>query len=658
VEVLSSRGLCLDCAATDDTDAPTPQIVLPVASDSAPAPATFGSDVSSGAPTASVPVAGQTHEPEPEARPLPQSPPGYEILESLGHGGMGDVYLAREQASERLVALKFLLNPACPDAYDRFLVELRVLAKLDHPNIVRVLSHDFLRAQPYFTMEYLPGGSLSRSRDGARPLSPVEAVRLIRVIAGAVAAAHTAGSIHRDLKPSNILLDAAGAPKVADFGLAKRLDENDGLTATTGALGTPGYMPPEQVSRKNGSIGAWSDVYGLGATLYALLTDRPPFCGPTHVEVINQVLADPPPRPRAVRPEIPLALEAIVLKCLAKETKDRYQTVAELLADLDRYEAGQKPAAPLMTRGRRLKLWAQRNRRGMVMASAVVVLLTGAFALGAAYWPRREPPDGPDPREQIQADYRKNLRAGRTVVLVGDRGTAPGTAWRLGGGTFGKAAPGDGIMFETIDTSLLELLDDPEIESYTIRAQIRQTRSLALADNPKRRQGEGSVGVYFGHADLSSANPPTHAFFAVRFADADPAAPPGGPVADQPVEFERVLRTLDPQGRPNQHSTRFAQCTFTPVVFRPGAWRTIEIDVTPQEIRARWVDDVGKVKRVKGPPLVPAEIFAKLQSDLSAIRPDASFVLPTWSPRMPLGIYARSSALEVRNASVTPLSVP
>src|SRR6202044_3628010 len=134
--------------------------------------------------------------------PLPPSPPGYELIERLGKGGMGDVYLAREQASERFVAMKVLRHPSDPDALERFLIELRVLAKLDHPNIVRVLAHDFLRADPYFTMEYLPGGPLSRARDGAAPLAPAEAVRIIRIVAGAIAVAHARNVIHRDLKPS------------------------------------------------------------------------------------------------------------------------------------------------------------------------------------------------------------------------------------------------------------------------------------------------------------------------------------------------------------------------------------------------------------------------------------------------------------------------
>ena len=146
---------------------------------------------------------------------------------------MGEVYLAREGASERLVAMKFVRYPGDPGAFDRFLVELRVLAALEHPHIVRVLSSDFLRADPYFTMEHLTGGSLARATVGG-PLGVGEAVRLMRAVAGAVAAAHAQKVVHRDLKPANILLAADGTPKVADFGLAKRLDEVDPVTLASG----------------------------------------------------------------------------------------------------------------------------------------------------------------------------------------------------------------------------------------------------------------------------------------------------------------------------------------------------------------------------------------------------------------------------------------
>jgi serine/threonine-protein kinase len=606
-------------------------------------------------PSASFGVAGDTGDIRAAALPLPPSPPGYELLGRLGGGGMGDVYLAREQASRRLVAMKFLRFPGNPVAFDRFVRELQILAALDHPNIVRLFAHDLLCATPFFTMEYLEPGSLSRRVDDG-PLAPAEAVRVVRAAAGALAAAHAGGIFHRDVKPSNILLTAGGAPKLADFGLAKLLDDTGSLTPSSGGLGTPAYMPPEQISKRYGGIGPWSDVYGLGAALYHLLTGRPPFEGETPLDVVRRVTTEVPRLPRKLRPVIPAGLEAVVVKCLEKRPKDRYQSMAELVAELDRYETKQRTAAPEMTRVRR---WAVRNRARLAAAAGAVLLavgLAGAGRLLAPVPPPAREPEKPDPR----ALWRADLRANKKVVLLGDRGEPRGSEWRVGGGTFGKADPGDGLLFETIDTAMLELLDDPGIDAYTIRAEIRPVRSLAGGDRPDPRQDEGDVGVYFGHADLSAADPPTHAFFAVWFRDCDPLAPPAGPVQDQRAAVVNVLRTVDPLGRLTQHPTTFAACLFTPVAVaqRPGPWRTIEIDVTPGELRARWRDEKHK-KELKGvPPLVPADQFAEIQGKLNATRPGTAIVLPPWSPRLPLGIYARRSAVNVRNVTVAPLSVP
>jgi serine/threonine-protein kinase len=524
-----------------------------------------------------------------------------------------------------------------------------------------VFHSDFFRATPFFTMEYLECGCLARQLDGG-PLPPGDAVRIVRAIAGALSAAHAqeVPVIHRDVKPSNILLTADGMPKVADFGLVKLLGEVDPITVQSGGLGTPSYMPPEQISKEYGEIGVWSDVYGLGATLYHLLTGRAPFTGSTPLAIVRQVPTDPPPEPRTLRPEIPIGLEAIVLKCLEKNPKCRYQSMAELVRSLDRYEAGEPdPDTPIRTRWRRFKLWVGRHRVRIAASAAAVVLALGLVAAGRALAPVPpvrvpEDPARPDPGERIRTE----LRARRPVVLVGDGGE-PRFNWRVGSGTFGKADPGDGLLFETIDTGLLELLDDPGIDSYTIRAQIRQTRSLAAADLPNRRRDEDSVGVYFGHADLSSANPPTHAFFAVRFADYDPVTILGNPVKDQPAALVRALRTFDAEGKLRHPATVFAQCLFKPVEMRPGLWRTIEIDVTPTELRARWQDAQGKMKPLIGKqPIEPGRHFAALQEALNEIRPNSGIVLPVWSPRMPLGIYARASALNVRNVTITPNPVP
>ncbi|MDW8244531.1 MAG: serine/threonine-protein kinase [Thermogemmata sp.] len=276
-------------------------------------------------------------------RQLPPSPPGYQLLKRLGCGGMGDVFLAREYPTERLVALKMLRSFGNPNVAERFVAEVRALARLNHPNIVRVLATDFLRQQPFFTMEYIEGGTLADRLRQQGPIDPHEAARLIRTAAQAVHAAHCAQVLHRDLKPSNILLDAHGQPHISDFGLAKLLDRDDGLVTATGPLGTPSYMPPEQCSKRFGPVGPAADVYGLGATLYHMVVGRPPFSGSSTPEIIRHIEQTPPIRPRVIRPEIPLELEAIILKCLQKRPHDRYPTAAALAEDLERF-LGSNPA--------------------------------------------------------------------------------------------------------------------------------------------------------------------------------------------------------------------------------------------------------------------------------------------------------------------------
>ena len=229
--------------------------------------------------------------------------PGYEVLAELGRGGMGVVYKARDLSLGRAVALKMVLSAehAGPEELTRFRTEAEALARLQHPNIVQIFEVGEHEGRPYFALEYLEGGSLSAKLDGT-PWDPRRAAALVESVARAVHAAHQQKVIHRDLKPANVLLTADGAPKITDFGLAKKLDADDGLSKTGQAMGTPSYMPPEQADGRTHLIGPAADVYALGAILYELLTGRPPFKGATVLDTMQQVLTEEPapPRPLAV----------------------------------------------------------------------------------------------------------------------------------------------------------------------------------------------------------------------------------------------------------------------------------------------------------------------------------------------------------------------
>jgi serine/threonine protein kinase len=272
----------------------------------------------------------------------PQLPaiPGYEIQFYLDGGGQGTVYRARHLALGRVVALKILRDQSGLDAEQlaRFRREGVLSARLDHPNIIRV--HDFAQWQGclFFTMELAEGGSLKERLRRERHLPPVEAARLILALAHAIQHAHDLGIIHRDLKPGNILFARDGTPKVADFGLAKQLTEDDTeLTRSRVILGTAGYMAPEQAAGGSKNAGFPTDVYGLGALLYAALTGRPPFTGEDWLDVLIRIRTEPVRPPTHWQPSIPAALERICLRCLEKETGRRYATARELAAALQRY---------------------------------------------------------------------------------------------------------------------------------------------------------------------------------------------------------------------------------------------------------------------------------------------------------------------------------
>jgi serine/threonine protein kinase/WD40 repeat protein len=266
--------------------------------------------------------------------------PGYEVLGELGRGGMGVVYQARQLGLDRVVALKMILEGAAagPEELARFRREAEAIARLEHPNIVRIYQVGEHRGMPFFSLEYCAGGSLAR-RIAGRPQPVRQAAELVAVLARAVQAAHEAGVIHRDLKPANVLLDADGTPKVTDFGLARKLDGASGLTQTGVVLGTPSYMAPEQASGAK-DIGPAADVWSLGAILYELLTGRPPFRAATTLDTLVQVVSDCPVPPSRLRGGIPAELEAICLRCLEKDPHRRPASAAALAEDLERFLAG------------------------------------------------------------------------------------------------------------------------------------------------------------------------------------------------------------------------------------------------------------------------------------------------------------------------------
>ncbi|MDX2132957.1 MAG: serine/threonine-protein kinase [Planctomycetota bacterium] len=306
--------------------------------------------------------------------------PGYSVLRELGRGGMGVVYMARHQKLDRVVAVKMLLSGgfASPAEQSRFLREAQALAGLRHPHIVQVYDTGDLDGRPYFTMEYVDGGSLSQALSHALPAAS-RAAHLVATLAEAVQVAHIGGIIHRDLKPANILLTSDGTPKISDFGLARWYERGPDLTLRGARLGTPSYMSPEQSIGREGTVGPPTDIYSLGAVLYEMLTGRPPFLGDSPGDTERQLLYDDPTPARRLNGLVPADLDVISLKCLHKSPAARYASAQALADDLRRYLSGRPISARPTGLAERTAKWARRSPAKATMLSLGVV---GALAAG------------------------------------------------------------------------------------------------------------------------------------------------------------------------------------------------------------------------------------------------------------------------------------
>lgn len=300
----------------------------------------------------------------------------------LGEGGMGVVFKARQRSLPRLVAVKTVKAGihASRDALARFRREAESVAQLNHEHVVQIYEVGEQAGRPYFTMEYLEGGSLA-ARIAQGPLDCHEAARLLAILARTMHFAHGRGIVHRDLKPHNILFTAFGQPKISDFGLAKRLEEGSALTRSEDRLGTPAYMAPEQASAQHDRVGPATDVYALGVILYECLTGRLPFCGSDHWATLARVMNDDPVPPSFYRAGIPHDLETICLKCLRKEPPQRYASAQDLADDLGRFLAGEAIAGRRPSRLSRAVRWVKR-RPWQTLGSLLGVLAVTACLAG------------------------------------------------------------------------------------------------------------------------------------------------------------------------------------------------------------------------------------------------------------------------------------
>lgn len=354
---------------------------------------------------------------------------GYEVIEEIGRGGMGVVYLARQAGLDRIVALKVIhaSRAAAVEADTRLLREARTAARLRHRHIVAVHESGHAEGQAFYSMDYLDGGDLA-TRMRSVAFQPIEAAHLVAKLAEAVAYAHREGVVHRDLKPGNVLLDGSGEPRIADFGLAAPLEPGGDLTAVTAVLGTPHYLAPEGFTEGSAALGVASDIYALGAILYELLCGRAPFAGTNSAELPAVVATREPAAPRLFNASVEADLQTICLKCLEKQPAARYAGAQELADDLGRYLRLEPIRARPLSAPARAWRWAR--RRPALAAAWVLLMALAAGAIASAWMIARERAAA---TEQLRVALIAQAKSSRLTGQLGQRFDALAALQRAGG---------------------------------------------------------------------------------------------------------------------------------------------------------------------------------------------------------------------------------
>jgi serine/threonine-protein kinase len=575
----------------------------------------------------------------------------HQLLEQLEPTGMGIVFKARHETLKRLVALKVIRASILisADGRARFHREVEALARMRHANVVQIHEFGEYQGEPFFTMEWLDGGTLT-DKLGGQPQDEREAAELMRTLARAVQALHEEKIIHRDLKPGNILFDADGTPKIADFGLAKLLDDGGDTTQTEAVLGTPAYMAPEQ-ARGSRDIGNTADVYALGVILYEMLTGRVPLKGATREQTTELVRTQEPEPPSTHRPKLDRHLEAICLKCLEKKPADRYPSAAALADQLDRWLKNEPTEPPPPSRIARMQRAMRRHPRTVTAAGLGVLLLA---LVPAALWYR-------DP-DRLVKNIEHRLRRGETVTLLGDRGKPAWHDFPMGGAAYLDRAPDGACSLDTWTRTLLELVRDPQLESFRFRAEVRHEKSSQ----------PGRVGLYFAHQTFQAGPDVVHYFGFLAFDDIEdfrvaydnalphmpnpPPRPTGNPVYLGPEFFS-----------PNSQGGEWGGgiAGLSPTLFKAaglggGPWRRLVVDITPEGVRGFWGEKEDSALVLVG-ELQAATWVRNTQNAIAwwnkkrPGEPHVQSVRPEWKPRGSLGLYLYRGSASFRHVVVESL---
>jgi serine/threonine-protein kinase len=543
----------------------------------------------------------------------------YELLGEIARGGMGIIYKARHRTLGRVVALKTIKNDILrrDEEFRRFAREMKAVAKLRHANIVPIYDVGCHEGRPYFTMPFLAEGSLSSHRQRLRR-EPGKAVAIMEKVARAIHHAHEQQILHRDLKPSNVLMDKGDEPIVSDFGLAKLTSSELEETTQSGTvLGTPSYMAPEQARGRLREVGRGTDIWALGVMLYELLSGQRPFVGESNDEVRYKIVEESPPTPRTVRPEIPRALERIILKCLEKQPEQRYASAEALADDLAIYL--KESTSPEKTHRGWLRLIGEVGGRARWGIAAGLLVLVAVFALVFKLQSPATPTTVSPPPPPA------------TLVLLKELGPPREGRW-----VFGK--PGARIKNGDVDepfalsantSAILELMAEPPWLTYRFEAEIRQETGQQLLS-----------GIYIGHTLEGSENGLLHFLIPIWF-------------ADQGELFGRCECSLARYGDPGDDQELQAHAfgsldSFQPALLAKGKempWRQLAFEVTPQEIRA-----------FLNNKLIATVTERDFQGSLGILQKASNSSVPkiAFPPRGGIGLYLRGGEASFRNAILTP----
>ena len=564
----------------------------------------------------------------------------YQLIAEVARGGMGIVFKAQD-TSGNLVALKTIRRDRISGSefVQRFAREVQAAQQLKHPNVMPILDVGEADGFPFFTMEFVPQGSLSQHRARFFQGDPRATVRLMEQVARGVQHAHDHGVLHRDLKPGNILLGEGDIPRVSDFGLAKIVGSDGELTRTGQLLGTTPYMAPEQATGRIHEIGPCSDVWALGVILYELLAGRRPFIADDDVVLIRQIQTEAPSRPSKLRPEIAAELDAIVLKCLQKKAEDRYNSAQELADDLARWLAGRsvtlgRPSLPRrMTRGVKRHPWLVATCLVMVAAMITAAIVLPRLDLAAMFAtvpvvPRPTPEARADP-ELVRRELEAKLARGEAVVWIAEKGLPVSSRWIVGANEGTSRLSADGFFtLDSLSFGLHELTPDPQAERFTLRGWVRQN------DNTE----DGMVGFYFGYRQFAMGNKNNHGFYSLGYAEDN--------VRARMVRLDLTRLVETPEESVDLATANVIKRDLPINPSGLGTWREFVIEVSAERIRVHTGDLlIGDAeKKTLG---LARKNFMK---GLAKVEPS-----PVFGPRQSLGLFVYRGSASFKSVKIMPL---